>query len=81
MTWPAAAIDPFIHILDRVGIVSNELGGHEHQPRIPLPLLHSMLGEIGFTGSRHRTFEFGLNNLLVCYKPPVGLEIGAWGGP
>jgi SAM-dependent methyltransferase len=77
MTWPAAAVDPLLHILDRVGFVAKELGLQQHQPRIPLPLLLSMLGEIGFTASRHRTFEFGLNNLLVCYKPPAGLEIGA----
>jgi len=81
MTWPAAAIDPLLHVLERVGVVCKELGIQEHQPRIPLPLLRSMLGEIGFTGSRHRTFEFGLNNLLVCYKsrsapdqPPLDAE-------
>lgn len=77
MTWPAAAIDPLLHILHRVGFVSKEMESQEHQARIPLPLLRSMLGEIGFTGSRHRTFEFGLNNLLVCTKPPAGREIGA----
>ena len=76
MTWPAAAIDPLIHILERVGFVDRELGGQEHQPRIPLPLLLSMLGDVGFTASRHCTFEFGLNNLLVCFKPPAGCEIG-----
>jgi SAM-dependent methyltransferase len=81
MTWPAAAIDPLIRILDRVGMVSKELGSHEHQPRIPLPLLLSMLGEIRFSESRHRTFELGFNNLLVCFKPPAGSEIGAHGDP
>ncbi len=76
MTWPAAAIDPLIHIMGRVGFVAKELGGHEHQPRIPLPILLSMLGEIGFTAFRHHTFELGLNNLLVCFKPPVDADFG-----
>ena len=30
----------------------------------------SMLEEVGFTHAQHRKFEFGLNNLVVCYKRP-----------
>lgn len=69
MTWPQGAIDPLLAILQRVGWVSRELEGDKHQPRIPLPELLALLNGIGFERCRHQKFEFGLNNLLVCFKP------------
>lgn len=71
MTWPAGVIDPLLHVLHRVGLVSHEMESEEHQARMPLTSLVSALGAIGFVDFKHRTFELGLNNLLVCYKPEV----------
>lgn len=68
MTWPAA-VDRMLNLLHGAGLVSKEMESEKHQARIPLPELLSMLGDIGFTNCQHRTFELGLNNLLVCYKP------------
>lgn len=68
MTWPAAAVDPFLHILHSIGFVGHEMESQEHQARVPLPTLLQMVNESGFTRSRHQHFELGLNNLLVCYK-------------
>ena len=41
----------------------------KHKPRIPLAELQTMLRDIGFTRLDHSTFELGLNNLMVAYKP------------
>ena len=72
MTWPTAAIDPLLHLLHRVGVVSHEMESQEHQARLPLPALLRMLDESGFREPHHQYFEFGLNNLLVCYKAQNG---------
>jgi ubiquinone/menaquinone biosynthesis C-methylase UbiE len=68
MTWPTAAVDPILHILHGIGLVSEEMESKKHEQRIPLPTLEAMLREIGFERFRHRTFELGLNNLLVAHK-------------
>ncbi|MGH7868507.1 MAG: class I SAM-dependent methyltransferase, partial [Candidatus Dormibacteraceae bacterium] len=69
MTWPQAAIDPCLNVLHRAGLVSREMESEKHQARVPLPTLLSVLSEVGFRCPQHQRFEFGLNNLLVCYKP------------
>lgn len=78
ITWPAAAIDPLLHILHRVGMVSQEMESHEHKARLPLSDLLQMLAEAGFARCRHQTFEFGLNNLLVCYKARAERKPKSW---
>jgi ubiquinone/menaquinone biosynthesis C-methylase UbiE len=68
ITWPNAAVDPILDVLHRVGIVSKEMESEKHEQRMPLSRLETMLRRIGFDEIMHRTFEFGLNNLLVAYK-------------
>jgi 2-polyprenyl-3-methyl-5-hydroxy-6-metoxy-1,4-benzoquinol methylase len=69
MTWPNAAVDPILHVLHRIGLVSQEMESEKHERRIPLGELQTMLRDIGFTRIEHRTFELGLNNLMVAHKP------------
>lgn len=69
MTWPQALIDPALNLLHRVGLISKEMESDEHQERVPVSELLSILAGIGFITPYHRKFEFGLNNLLVCNKP------------
>lgn len=69
LTWPQGAIDPLLQVLHRVGIVSDEMGSQEHQKRIPINTLVSVLEQIGYRQLMHRRFEFGLNNVLVSYRP------------
>jgi 2-polyprenyl-3-methyl-5-hydroxy-6-metoxy-1,4-benzoquinol methylase len=69
LTWPQGMIDPFLHTLHRMGIVSDEMESQEHQKRIPVDALVRMLEQIGFRQMMHRRFEFGLNNLLVAVRP------------
>ena len=68
LTWPSAAIDPLLHVLHRVRIVSDEMESQEHQPRIAVEDLIAMLRRAGFVRFEHRRFEFGLNNLMVAHK-------------
>jgi SAM-dependent methyltransferase len=68
MTWPNAAVDPVLHVLRGLGIVSPEMESDKHERRIPLEELQDILLRIGFERGSHRTFEFGLNNLLVARK-------------
>ena len=70
MTWPEAVVDPLLEILHAIGFVSQEMESGKHQARSPLPKVISMLEDVGFTNAQHRKFEFGLNNLVVCYKRP-----------
>ncbi len=72
MTWPTDVVDPLLHVLRGVRLVSKEMESERHQVRTPLPVLLSMLSEIGFTMCWHQRFELGLNNLLVCYKAHSG---------
>jgi SAM-dependent methyltransferase len=69
LTWPRAIVDPLLNCLHRLGLVSREMESQEHQRRIPVENLLRMLEEIGFDGFAHRTFELGLNNLLMSRKP------------
>ena len=63
-----AAVDPVLHVLHGLGIVSAEMESDKHERRIPLEELQDILLRIGFQRGSHRTFEFGLNNLLVAHK-------------
>jgi SAM-dependent methyltransferase len=68
MTWPNAVVDPLLHVLRRLGMVSMEMESEKHERRIPLDELQKVLLRIGFEHGSHRTFECGLNNLLVAHK-------------
>jgi hypothetical protein len=68
LTWPRAVVDPLLHVLHGIGVVSAEMESEEHQRRIPTEHLVKMLRGIGFTAFTHRRFELGLNNLLVASK-------------
>jgi ubiquinone/menaquinone biosynthesis C-methylase UbiE len=70
MTWPSPAVDPILEVLTRIGLVNNELGFEQHQPRIPTEKLKEMLRETGFTRFEDGKFELGLNNWLVAHKDP-----------
>jgi ubiquinone/menaquinone biosynthesis C-methylase UbiE len=69
ITWPQSLVDPLLFLLHRVGLVSKEMESQEHQRRIPLQDILKMLTRIGFNNFYHRRFEFGLNNLLVAFRP------------
>lgn len=68
MTWPNATVDPILDVLHRIRVVSDEMESEQHEQRISLERLETMLREIGFERLMHRTFELGLNNLLVAHK-------------
>jgi SAM-dependent methyltransferase len=68
MTWPTSAVDPLLEILTRIGLVNDELGFDQHQPRIPVPKLKEILRGIGFALIETGKFELGLNNWLVAHK-------------
>lgn len=72
MTWPQRVVDPILGVLHKIGMVSREMESQEHQRRIPLGDLVSMLRKIGFKEFEHRRFEFGLNNLMVAAKQESG---------
>ena len=69
VTWPNAAVDLILHVLQRAGVVSPEMESDKHERRVPLGQLRAILWKIGFERASHRTFELGLNNLLVACKP------------
>lgn len=68
LTWPSAEVDPILHVLHGMGLVSDEMESDEHQKRIPVEDLRRMLERIGFKNFWHRRFEFGLNNLMVATR-------------
>jgi ubiquinone/menaquinone biosynthesis C-methylase UbiE len=68
MTWPSSMVDPILRVLHAVHFVSDEMESDEHQKRIPVEALQGMLRGIGFRNFIHRTFEFGLNNLMVAFR-------------
>jgi SAM-dependent methyltransferase len=68
MTWPSSAVDPLLNVLHLLRLVSDEMESDEHQKRIPVSALQQMLQRIGFAKFLHRTFEFGLNNLMVATR-------------
>lgn len=69
LTWPSAMVDPILRVLHGLRLVSDEMESDEHQKRIPVETLQAMLQGIGFQKFIHRTFEFGLNNLMVAFRP------------
>jgi ubiquinone/menaquinone biosynthesis C-methylase UbiE len=68
MTWPSSMVDPILDVLHGLRLVSDEMESDEHQKRIPVELLQTMLRGIGFQKFLHRRFEFGLNNLMVASR-------------
>ncbi len=68
LTWPSSMVDPILRVLHGLHLVSDEMESDEHQKRIPVEALEEMLCNIGFQKFIHRTFEFGLNNLMVAYR-------------
>lgn len=68
ITWPNAAVDPLVSVLMRIGVVAPETEADQHQPRKPVSHWIQALRRIGFGEITHRTFEFGLNNLMVAQK-------------
>jgi SAM-dependent methyltransferase len=68
LTWPSAMVDPILHVLHALRLVSDEMESDEHQKRIPVAALRQMLQDIGFREFHHRRFEFGLNNLMVATR-------------
>jgi SAM-dependent methyltransferase len=69
LTWPSAMVDPLLKLLHGLRLVSDEMESDEHQQRIPVSTLQQILHRIGFTDFLHYTFEFGLNNLMVGFRP------------
>jgi SAM-dependent methyltransferase len=68
MTWPSSMVDPILKVLHGLRLVSDEMESDEHQRRIPVEALQSLLQRIGFHQFIHRRFEFGLNNLMVASR-------------
>jgi ubiquinone/menaquinone biosynthesis C-methylase UbiE len=71
LTWPSQVVDPVLRLLGRVRIVGEAMEAEQHQRRIPLRDLQTLLQQIGFRIVLHRTFELGLNHLLIASKPLV----------
>jgi SAM-dependent methyltransferase len=68
LTWPSALVDPLLKVLHGLGLVSDEMESDEHQKRIPVETLRTMLQRIGFEKFFHERFELGLNNLMVASR-------------
>ncbi len=68
MTWPAALVDPILNVLHTFHLISDEMESDQHQRRMPVSEVKNMLGRVGFGETFHRTFELGLNNLMVGTK-------------
>jgi len=68
LTWPSVMVDPILRVLHGLHLVSDEMESDEHQKRIPVETLRQMLQRIGFQKFIHRTFELGLNNLMVASR-------------
>src|SRR5215472_6226486 len=68
MTWPAALVDPILNTLHGFHLISDEMESDEHQKRLPVGEVQRMLERVGYGELRHRTFELGLNNLMVATK-------------
>jgi SAM-dependent methyltransferase len=69
LTWPAALVDPLLDVPAAIGVVSEEMEAHNHQPRRPVAAWRQPLRGIGFEQIQHRRFELGMNHLLVAAKP------------
>jgi SAM-dependent methyltransferase len=68
LTWPSSAVDPILAVLRGAGLISSEMESDQHQKRIPVDVLQTMLQRIGFQKFIHQRFEFGLNNLMVASR-------------
>lgn len=68
MTWPAALVDPILNVMHGFHLISDEMESDEHQKRLPVSEVRKMLEGVGFNDLTHRTFEMGLNNLMVAKK-------------
>lgn len=68
VTWPGSGVDYVLPLLSWVGVVSPLTETHNHQPRKPVVYWQNLLRDIGFVNVFHRTFELGLNHLMVAYK-------------
>jgi ubiquinone/menaquinone biosynthesis C-methylase UbiE len=68
MTWPAALVDPILNVMHGLHLISDEMESDEHQKRRPAGEVRDMLGRVGFCDFYHRTFELGLNHLMVAKK-------------
>jgi ubiquinone/menaquinone biosynthesis C-methylase UbiE len=68
MTWPAALVDPILNVMHGFHLISDEMESDEHQKRLPVSEVRKMLERVGFSEIHHRTFELGLNNLMVAKK-------------
>ena len=68
MTWPGALVDPILNVMHGFHLISDEMESDEHQKRLPVSEVLRMSERVGFTETFHRTFEMGLNNLLVAAK-------------
>jgi ubiquinone/menaquinone biosynthesis C-methylase UbiE len=79
MTWPAALVDPILNVLHTFHLISDEMESDEHQKRMPVGEVKNMLGRAGFSETFQRTFELGLNNLMVATKGPQRSAGGVYG--
>jgi ubiquinone/menaquinone biosynthesis C-methylase UbiE len=68
MTWPAALVDPILNVMHGFHLISDEMESDEHQKRLPVGGVRKMLECVGFGELYHRTFELGLNNLMVAKR-------------
>jgi SAM-dependent methyltransferase len=68
LTWPSAMVDPILNVFHKLHLISDEMESDEHQKRIPVEALETMLRRIGFKKFFHRRFELGLNNLMVASR-------------
>jgi len=68
LTWPAALVDPLLNVMHGFHLISDEMESDEHQKRLPVSEVLRMAERVGFTETFHRTFEVGLNNLMVATK-------------
>ena|SRR5215472_3070993 len=68
MTWPAALVDPILDVMHGFHLISDEMESDEHQKRLPVNDVRKMVERAGFAQTYHRTFELGLNNLMVASR-------------
>jgi SAM-dependent methyltransferase len=71
LTVPSAAVDPILHIIQRVGLGDRDtMHLHEHHG-FKASDTRPIFERVGFTLLTHRHFELRLNNLFVFTKPAV----------
>jgi len=57
-----------LNVMHGFHLISDEMESDEHQKRLPVNEVRKMLERVGYGELRHRTFELGLNNLMVAAK-------------